>query len=684
MLNKKVKWLDNFITRHTALASVVFSISAILASALCVLIFEFKFFPIAVSAFAFSAALILFYVKSDLQRGFASAITYKRLFFCAIASILICFYMTKEVYLKWFYDVTHGGGMPVIIKNIYDIMPIPDAPLNVLIISALIFCGAAAVYAVTVILSLLPDFIKSTSNSLPARILPRPGGRKLSYRIIGGVLLGAMAVMMILYSQTQSFWVDELDWTIGKIANKSFAEITKQLLEDGYNMPLYYYVLSILYPLAPYGEGYLLSLSIAAILLGIIFLYFAARQIGGERLGFIALCIASVSGTLMTQGAWELRPYAFYFCFSALTLLFYAKRLAKETWGNIVGYGIAMILLLYTHWFGAIMLVFYGLGDLFLCIRKKVHIRCIISYAMAIAAVIPWFISILIFVKYDPGEYWVDIPSSASLLATFYYLLSNHKLTLFMAAFSSVILFAALFLKLRERRWNQTLFFLAQTLFCCAWVVGVVFVYSRYINPGGSIYYDRYFFALVPHAVLLAALGAGFVIDYIVKNSSMRFSHGIAIFLAIIAAIGYSSYTISANSVMRIKEPFRELSDYFLQSDDTYSDDTLIVISTGGEAWVEYYFLKRGFDAPLNIANGINEPHTKPISDPIPLIFSGGRPAASGRTIAFADILKYDTVYYLNVRGGWGAFHAELLEFLSENYTLTSEISELRLSRYGR
>ena len=186
-----------------------------------------------------------------------------------------------------------------------------------------------------------------------------------TYHIVGYTLLAMMAIVMLSLSSAQSFWLDELEWTIGKVANKSFAEITTQLLEDGYNMPLYYYTLAILYPLVPFGEVYLCALSIIFVLIGIIFTRLAAREIGGERLGFTALCIASLSSVLMIQGGWEVRPYAFYFCFSALTLWLWFRRTKNENRRNITAFGIAMTFLLYSHWFGVVLLAFYGISDLF-------------------------------------------------------------------------------------------------------------------------------------------------------------------------------------------------------------------------------------------------------------------------------------------------------------------------------
>jgi len=492
----------------------------------------------------------------------------------------------------------------------------------------------------------------------------------LTYRVIGVGLLVIMTVVMIAYSSAQSFWVDELYWTIGKVANKNFVEITTQLLKEGYNMPLYYYVLAIIYPLVPYGEGYLLSLSIAAIVIGILFLYFASKKIGGETLAFITLCTACLSSILMIQGGWEVRPYAFYFCFSALTMWIYFSRIQNENKKNILLLGVSMILLIYSHLFGVVLVAFYGIGDLFLLIIRKIKINCIISYLMAAGAALMWFIPMRSMLETNPRVYWVGAPRFRAPIKTIQWLLSNNVFLWIVFLLALVVGFLYYFHVIRTKKWDIKWFLWLQTLLCIGWVIGLAFFYSRWINPNGSVYLERYFFSLVPHALLIVAFGLLGIYN-ILKNGGMispKLGAGfLAVFFLMIGVINYQS---AISTITSIFEPYREVAEYLTQTGYAYEDRTLIAIDSANASVLEYYYSKRGYDLP---------DYVEILYGDFLLIAKNG--AYVFKKFTVQDIMEYDKVYYARIRPD-NRKDAHFLEFMNENYVKTWEDERISLTLY--
>ena len=104
--------------------------------------------------------------------------------------------------------------------------------------------------------------------------------REKCYTILSFVILAIMFVIMCLNAGRESFWVDELDWTIGFLAKPNFLEMIKGLLEKCYNLPLYYIAMYPIYKIAPYGEIWLLLPNIIMVLLGV----YIVKKIGDKKI----------------------------------------------------------------------------------------------------------------------------------------------------------------------------------------------------------------------------------------------------------------------------------------------------------------------------------------------------------------------------------------------------------------
>ena len=63
------------------------------------------------------------------------------------------------------------------------------------------------------------------------------------YKILSILILIGMFIFMVMNGNNQSFWVDELDWTLSYMARNNIIDMFQALLTQGYNLPLYYIIM---------------------------------------------------------------------------------------------------------------------------------------------------------------------------------------------------------------------------------------------------------------------------------------------------------------------------------------------------------------------------------------------------------------------------------------------------------
>jgi len=484
------------------------------------------------------------------------------------------------------------------------------------------------------------------------------------YTIVVIGLLLLMAGFMLVNASKQSFWLDELDGTIlyisGKlIDNNGPVPMFRALLEDGHNLPLYYIIVKPLYKMMPYGETYLLIPSIVFAIIGILIIGKAGKIIGGINIGFVTVCVAVSSGTLIYYG-WEFRPYTITICFSSLTLLMYIKRLKQETNKNILNYSISLVLFLFCHWFASILALSYAFIDLYLYLRKKISLKCIFSYILAGLLFLPWVLLVLFLHKTDFSTFFGQNPSGIEPIRIVFFILSNSLiyLILFNIGFNLI-----LFKNIRENE-NKTMsvskiwFFIAIGII---WTILLVYIYCRYINPKGSLFVDRYFLVIMPHVFLITAYGFSktfCVIQRLFFKTAIkrRFLYGIVILLVCFGI--YSAYRKSYSSISSIYQPYREVAE-LLSKDKQVSSVNSLVICSYGFSWIDYYFSKRGFIIPANYAACDDYKNTN-------LFISDGQYIQS-ISLSNEDILRFDIIYLFPVHIN---FPNDLIALITQNYNI--------------
>jgi hypothetical protein len=391
----------------------------------------------------------------------------------------------------------------------------------------------------------------------------------------------------------------------------------------------------------------------------------AGKIIGGIDIGFFAVCIAVSSATLIIYGGWELRPYSITFCFSSLALLMYIKRLKKETNKNILLYSISLVLLLYCHWFGSILALFYAFIDLYLYFRKKISLKCFCAYILAGILFLPWLLMMIFHLARDLSSYWSRIPSVIEPIITVSWLLSGTWLYCLLFGIGFILIL----LRNIRRKEKETPGVSRVWLFIgigIIWTILPIYIYSKFINPSGSFYVQRYFFVIMPHVFLITAYSFSEAFRALQRSFFITANKKKILYCMVIALFCFTfflNYQKAYSNRNSTREPYREAAEYLSKNKHTISDDSLI-ISSGGSAWIEYYFNKRGFNIPANVAVSRSSTVLQFIDKGQyiqPILLPG------------ENISKHDYLYLFEVHS---FFSESFIDAIQQHYTLIEERQE--------
>ena len=547
-----------------------------------------------------------------------------------------------------------------------------DTRILIIKITIMLICSFLFAVAVTAIIGMA----KYLSSREVMQMSPDSNLRM--YRFLGYALLMVMIAVLLIKTSSFSLEWDDIEWTIDEIVGKNFNGINMRLLQNGYNMPLYYWVLAIFYNGFARGYAPVFLPSMIAVVGGIILTSNVAKKLGGEKLKYITMAISSISVALMVQGGWRIRPYGFVFCFAALVLYTYINRLQKENWKSIAWYGLAMTLFLYAHWFGAIVILFYALCDLYLCVKKVVRFRCITSYLFAGGIFLIWFGLVLTNITHSEVNTWAArVPVFLSPLWTLVYMAGGCVLMVLPFLTAVLISKKKMTKDMKENIANKSLFWM-QNLLSIIWTIIIVFFVSKFVSKGSSFYIDRYFFIILPQVVLLTAYGIKRIVCYgeafkQKDNNQNGVARVFMVTIALIAAVNFSYAWIFAS---QNEGSFKGASEFLASQDNIHNSDVLVIGRKGARAWADYYFVKQGVELPANVVSYINwETEEKKFT----LFVEQGEVLANEIELTPEDLLNYQYVYVYEI-GLTDGF----AEIMAQHFTLVNQEPVLKLAMYER
>lgn len=400
-----------------------------------------------------------------------------------------------------------------------------------------------------------------------------------------------MLLIMIRYSMVQTFWYDEM-YQLGMVSEKySIWEViyNYSLLQD-YTPPLYALIAAVWVRIVPFSSVMYLLISEIPVAVGIYLLSCLGERIYGKRTGILCAVIGLVSSVLMLSGGLEFRAYGLYFFLSVIAVYVWYLRLEKPTMKRTVWYGVSLILLVYSHYFGAVLCGGLFFADLFFYVRKQIKSSAILSYVMAGISFLPWMGAILFNKQGSMSEFWINPPNLTSVKNAILYLNSDsHELYIVFLFAISLFLVEAIFAFQKKKFENLCHGVSLSMIWLILFVMGSIFIYSVWINPKGGIFWNRYFLGLVPCCIFLSAAALSRICNFFVGEKKVLSCIVIAVFLCLIVG----QETIPNLSEGAYKEnSYDKAYNVLKKKQDIEKDTTAIVI--GDNHWVrdgfEYYF----------------------------------------------------------------------------------------------
>ncbi|MDO8691203.1 MAG: glycosyltransferase family 39 protein, partial [Dehalococcoidia bacterium] len=226
-----------------------------------------------------------------------------------------------------------------------------------------------------------------------------PGRRPFPF-VLGIILLTLLAFFLRAYRiDWQSLWVDENFTVI--LSAKDLASIT-QITSGDVHPPLYYYLVHFWLQLTGQSEFSLRFLSLVFSLLFVPLVFKLGSQLVNRRVGIIAAFLGAI-GPFQVYYAQEARMYSLMVMLSLLSTYAMARVAGfgtistqsvdglwrvRSRWATVI---VSSALLLYVHYFGALVLLFQSSVILLARIRQRgLVIRWCLSQVAVLALFSPW------------------------------------------------------------------------------------------------------------------------------------------------------------------------------------------------------------------------------------------------------------------------------------------------------
>ena len=301
-------------------------------------------------------------------------------------------------------------------------------------------------------------------------------------------LLMAGSLLLRVSGLESGYWIDE-GIAVG-IASHSLTDIPGTLSMDG-SPPLYYLLLHAWMGIVGEGEAATRALSLIFALIAVPAGYWAGNAVFDRRTGVLT-AVGLAACPFLTYYAQETRMYSLVVVLSLLASASFALAFLRGRRGHLIGLGVWMTLLLYTHAWGLYLAVGMALAWLVLWRRGQVAGRDGLILGGAVLLLYAPWLPTLIEQAQHTGAPWSERPSPLTLLGIPFSLFGDDD-------YATPLLAVAVLVALRRARDNdgaiRLLAGIAVAAALAAWI-------GSQIQPAWA---NRYFAVLLGPLVLALA-----------------------------------------------------------------------------------------------------------------------------------------------------------------------------------
>jgi uncharacterized membrane protein len=417
---------------------------------------------------------------------------------------------------------------------------------------------------------------------------------------------------MLYYAGKKSLWSDDL-WTISFVGKgQSLEQMASNItIEAKANPPLFLIFAALWLRIAPYGTVSLKLFSIIFSALGMFMCGVAARKIKGERAAIFATLFASVSWFLIGYGAHTFRCYGLLFFLVSSTICVYSIRLLAPSKKHLIEYSIMLLLLCFTHYFGLMLAAALFVCDVVLVSRKRLRWQDMLPYPILGVLFGVYFIPIFITrIVANNAKFWARMPNLEMLINLWNELTGSSIVsTMFIvgAVVSIAVIFSPQIRNYLNTHRDSAIICVVQA-FSVLFVLVAVFVYSRFVNPTGSLFVNRYFVSILPAVFVVAAIGLDYVFAVFTKNlpknvAQMAFGVVVCVMAFSLGSGALTKVIGHTKSAWGMWEPYEQVANWIYSQESSHHPDALVTMTGGGLLGQSYYITHDGRRPPLNLGS---------------------------------------------------------------------------------
>ena len=413
---------------------------------------------------------------------------------------------------------------------------------------------------------------------------------------------------MIYFADDASLGMDEVQQIVWASDLRACIEMLLSMTED-VNLPFYSMLVHFWYPIAPYGEQWLLLLSIVPTALSIYIIGLAGEMLRGRDCGILAALMMGFSTTVWGYAGFELRSYSYMLLFSTLTFYCHIQKSQngeKKKW--LIRYSLSLLGLAMSHYYGMLLFGVFFIVDLYLFFRKKVTWKSGFCFIPAGAAALTW-LGLVYFktLRYRGTEdiaSFYPVPTMQHVVNLLRFLSGNYPFSFYVMVLGIASALTLLFDK-DVRQNGKDGYYQCMPLGVITLTIGIMFFYGNVINSKSTLWFERYFTVLIPYVTILSA---SMIVNLLPAESGSkelwisaeRVRKWVCVWVGIILIFNCTSVGISSKHEQYI---YRQTADWLYTQGDTIFNPETIIIGTSNSTWgwQEYYVSRKGRRDPLNV-----------------------------------------------------------------------------------